>query len=372
MIRRSLMVFVLAVLVPCGAFGGALVRSATGPAPASIQAAVDQFRTDLGGANNGVGGTFSTGRREINWDGVADAFSSPNSLPPDFFNANSPRGVLFSTPGTGFQVSAKTGNSTLTPVRFGHINPTYPNEFQTFSPERLFSAIGSNITDVTFFVPDTGKQAFVSGFGSVFTDVDLVTSTTIQFFDQAGVSLGVFAVPSSPAGSQNLSFLGAIFTAGEKVGRVRITSGSIPLGANENPPFGSDVVVMDDFIYGEPQAAIGGCVSDANTLCLDGGNAGRFKVQVISRAPSQSLSQPAAAVGITADSGAFSFFTPNNIELTVKILDGRAFNGKTWVFIAAGSNVEYTVTVTDTVGGAVRTYANPAGTLASIADLQAF
>jgi len=368
MIRRCVLASGLFALIPGLAFGGAVIRQATGLSPASIQAAVDQFRADLGGANNGVGGTFASGRREINWDGVPDSFSSPNNFPANFFNSNSPRGVVFSTPGSGFQVSAKTGNPTLTPVRFGNINAGYPNEFQTFSPERLFTAIGDNVTEIVFFLPGTTSQAFVSGFGSVFTDVDSATSTTIQYFDQAGVSLGTFAVPASLPGSQTLSFLGVFFNAGERVSRVRITSGDAALGPNDNPP-GADVAVMDDFIYGEPQAVLAGCVSNANTLCLDGG---RFQIQVSARTPSQATSQLASAVGITPDSGAFWFFTGNNLDLLVKVLDGRTFNGKMWVFIAAASNIEYTVTVTDTLTAAVKTYFNPQGTLASIADIQAF
>ena len=367
MFRRSLLAFLVG-LFPCLAFGAAVVREATGPAPASIQAAVDQFRADLGGVNNGVGGTFASGRREINWDGVGDAVSSPNNLPANFFNSNSPRGAVFQTPGTGFQVSAKTGNPTLTPLRFGNINPGYPNEFQTFSPERLFTAIGSNVTDVVFFVPGSTTPASVIGFGSVFTDVDSATSTTIQFFDQAGASLGIVAVPASLPGSQSLSFLGVSFNGGERVGRVRITSGNAPLGPNDAPP-GTDVVAMDDFLYGEPQAVSAGCSSDASTLCLDGG---RFKVQVSARTPSQAASLPAGATGITSESGAFWFFSADNLDLLVKVVDGRAVNGKTWVFLGAASNIEYTVTVTDTVTGAVKTYFNPQGALASIADIEAF
>lgn len=75
-----------------------VARSASGADAASIQAAVDQFRADLGGANNSIGGTTTGGRREINWDGTPDTFSAPNNLPADFFNVNSPRGVVFSTP----------------------------------------------------------------------------------------------------------------------------------------------------------------------------------------------------------------------------------------------------------------------------------
>ena len=347
--------------------GEPIVRQAAGPSPASIAPVVDQFRADVGGTNNGVGGTFPSGRREINWDGVPDSFSAPNNLPANFFNANSPRGVVFSTPGSGFQVSAKSGNPTVTALRFGNINPTYPFDFQTFSPERLFTALDSNVTDVRFFVPGTSTQAFTNGFGVVFTDVDSPASTTLQFFDQTGNSLGTFAVPAL-LGNQNLSFLGVSFNAGERVSRVRITSGNTALGPDD-APFATDVVAMDDFIYGEPQPLLAGCLTDATSLCLGGG---RFKVRATFRTPSQTTSQAASPVPIASDSGAFTFFSANNLELLVKVVDGSAFNGRIWVFIGAASNVEYTVTVTDTTTVAVRTYFNPQGTLASTADLSAF
>ncbi len=330
---------------------------------------MDQFRADLGSTNNGVGGSFPSGHREINWDGVPDTFSAPNNLPANFFNVNSPRGVVFSTPGTGFQVSAKAGNPTVTALRFGNLNPNYINDFQTFSPERLFTALGSNITDVLFFTPGTTTPAVVSGFGVVFTDVDFATTATLQFFDPIGLSLGVFSVPALLPGSQNLSFLGVSFNAGEQVARVRITSGNFALGPDDNPGGGADIVAMDDFLYGEPRSLQAGCATDATTLCLNGG---RFKVQVSFRAPFQSTSQQATALGITSDSGAFSFFSANNLELLVKVVDGTAFNGRHWVFIGSATNVEFTVTVTDLASNAVRTYSNPQGTLASIADVTAF
>jgi hypothetical protein len=331
---------------------------------------VDQFRADLGGANNGVGGgTKPSGRREINWDGVPDAVAAPNNMPANFFNVNSPRGAVFSTPGSGFQISAKTGNPTVTALNFGNINPEYPSDFQTFSPERLFTALGSTVTDVAFFLPGTTTQAFTSGFGVVFTDVDSATSTTLQFFDQTGNSLGTFAAPASAVANQNLSFLGVSFNAGERVARVRITSGNAVFGSNDNPAGGADIVAMDDFIYGEPQSLQAGCLSDATSLCL--GN-GRFKVTATFRTPVQTAQQTASASPIASDSGAFSFFSANNLELLVKVVDGSGFNGKYWVFIGSASNVEYTVTVTDTSNGAVKTYFNPQGTLASTADVSAF
>ena len=73
------------------AAAAAEVFEAAGAIPDDIQATVDAFRAFLG-TNNGVGGSFSDGRREINWDAVPDAFAAPNLLPAGFFNVNSPRG----------------------------------------------------------------------------------------------------------------------------------------------------------------------------------------------------------------------------------------------------------------------------------------
>ncbi len=66
------------------------------------------------------------------------------------------------------------------------------------------------------------------------------------------------------------------------------------------------------------------------------------------------------------------FFSGGNLELVIKVVDGRAFNTFFWVFYGALSNVEYTITVTDTVTGKVRTYFNPQGRLGSVADTAAF
>lgn len=225
------------------------VRSAAGIAPANVQASVDQFRADLGALNPNVSGSFGSGRREINWDGVPDSFSAPNNLPANFFNVNSPRGVVFSTPGSGFQVSADSSNPTSTPVEFGNIDPNYPTFFQTFSAQRLFTVLGSNIVDVSFFIPGTTTPALTQGFGSVFSDVDIANTTSIQFFDASSASLGTFFAPNI-AGDETLSFLGVSFL-NPIISRVRITNGNQVLMPGNIAP---DLVVMDDFFYGEPIA----------------------------------------------------------------------------------------------------------------------
>src|SRR2546423_7222087 len=109
------------------AFAGPIVFSSSGATIASVTPARDNFRTAIGGGIvAGANGSFGGVRREINWDGVPDALSAPSLLPANFFNVNSPRGVVFSTPGTGFEVSANAG---IAPVDFGNINGTYPGNF---------------------------------------------------------------------------------------------------------------------------------------------------------------------------------------------------------------------------------------------------
>ncbi len=248
----------LATLAAVGAAGQAsaqVVRKGSGASAADIRAAVEAFRADLGTLNANVAGSRRSGRREINWDGVPDAFSAPNPMPPNFFNVNSPRGTVFSTPGVGFQLSARAVSGT--PVRFGNISSAFPTQFAAFSEERLFTAAGSVHTEVNFFVPGTATPATTRGFGVVFTDVDVLGSARIELFN-GPKSLGVYKAPAF-AGDAGMSFIGVSFADAE-ITRVRITSGSAVLGANVKEILPkTDLVVMDDFIYGEP-----GCYADCN------------------------------------------------------------------------------------------------------------
>ncbi len=113
----------------------------------------------------------------------------------------------------------------------------------------------------------------------------------------------------------------------------------------------------------------GSCTAGPNTLCL---NSSRFAVRVDWRVPSQGTNGAGYALPLTSDTGYFWFFSSNNVELVIKVVDGRTFNGFFWVFYGALSDVEYTITVTDMTTGVVKTYANPQGRLASVADTSAF
>jgi hypothetical protein len=216
-----------------------------------ITGAVKRFRALLGPDNGGAPGGRAAGRREINWDAVPDQFAAPQALPGRFFDAKvapRARGAVLRTPGDHVAVSADADNPSGAPVRFGDINPDYVGQFSTFSAERLFSPIGSNVVNLTFHVPGTTTRAVVRGFGAVYTDVDRTENTAFRFYGAGGRLLGRYTVPPAPG---RLSFLGVRF-ARRVVARVRIEYGSGPLGPADGVN-GYDAAVMDDFIYGEPR-----------------------------------------------------------------------------------------------------------------------
>ena len=238
-----------AALVGCAGGRGPsepmLFRGSTEP---EVLQALAAFTEMLGQPNNSTAlGSQSSGHRFINWDAIGAAFTNTNTFPGNFFNANSTRGLIMSTPGTGFRVS---GNN------FTDVNPTYAGQFGAFSIAKTFSPVGSNILDLTFQVPGTlGTNAGVHGFGAVFSDVDTATSTTMEYFDEGGRSLGVFAVPAAST-TRRTSFLGVHFPD-NIVSRVRINLGTAAIGAgvNDISTLGGtqDLVILDDFIYSEPR-----------------------------------------------------------------------------------------------------------------------
>ena len=138
MLRLSLGIFATLLSITT-IFGAPVVRTGSGATPGAIQAAVDQFRADLGTLNPNNGQSFQNGRREINWDGVPDQFASPNNMPANFFNVNSPRGAVFTTACSNatFRVSANAASGV--PVRFGELDPSYTSTFTTFSNQKLFT-----------------------------------------------------------------------------------------------------------------------------------------------------------------------------------------------------------------------------------------
>jgi hypothetical protein len=66
-------------------------------------------------------------------------------------------------------------------------------------------------------------------------------------------------------------------------------------------------------------------------------------------------------VPLTSHSGYFWFFSPDNPELFIKLVDDWANSGYYWVVFGAITTVEFTVTVTNTEDGQTQSYFNPLG-----------
>jgi hypothetical protein len=238
------------------------VFQAAGPDAASIQGAVNEFRARLGDNNLNNPGPLQKGRREINWDGGNPNVLDTTAPANPFLTFLNTRGSQFKTPGLGLsQAPPSGGPQGGLAVLFG--NPTYGKIFKAFSKSRLFTPVGSNITVASFSIPGTNglAPATVRGFGVVFTDVDQPdgrpgssvsnprSSTLIQYFDRNGALIFTSFVPASP-GEGNFSFFGIAFDDA-RIASVRIKTGDVAPGPNDDRQH--DIVMMDDFVYGEPQ-----------------------------------------------------------------------------------------------------------------------
>ncbi|MBI2215248.1 MAG: hypothetical protein HYU52_16485, partial [Acidobacteria bacterium] len=117
----------------------------------------------------------------------------------------------------------------------------------------------------------------------------------------------------------------------------------------------------------------GVCTPSTANLCL---NSNRFRVTLSAKDPRTAATGPGVASSFNANVGYYSIPAltgdATNIEVFVKVLDGRPINGKFWVFYGGLTDFELTITVTDMTTGAVKTYVRPGLTLAGGADTNAF
>jgi hypothetical protein len=110
----------------------------------------------------------------------------------------------------------------------------------------------------------------------------------------------------------------------------------------------------------------GTCRPGPDTLCL---LSNRFRVEVDWRNQYNGSSGRGAAVGLSQQTGLFTFTDRTNVEIVAKALD---FGDRVLFFYSTLSDLEYTITVTDTTTGAVKTYRNPAGNFCGGLDERAF
>lgn len=86
---------------------------------------------------------------------------------------------------------------------------------------------------------------------------------------------------------------------------------------------------------------------------------GRFAITASWTSPTTGAAGIAHPQPFTDLAGGFWFFSPNNPEVVVKLLDGTTVNGHPWFFWGALSDLEVTITLRDTRTGEVETVRKP-------------
>lgn len=117
-----------------------------------------------------------------------------------------------------------------------------------------------------------------------------------------------------------------------------------------------------------PSSASATCFPSSTAMCLNG----RFKVEATWQ-KSNGTTGPGRVVQLTPDSGYLWFFSPNNVEMILKVLNACSFSSHQWVFGGGLTDVRVDLKVTDTQTGDIKTYTNTLGTaFAPIQDTSAF
>jgi hypothetical protein len=230
-----------------------------------------------------------------------------------------------------------------------------------------------------------------TGTGAVFPQSD--RSGTFWFFNADNVELVVKVLDGSSINDHYWTFYGALTNVEYWVTVVdtelensrtyytpptssstlcgEFDDGSLP--ASNVPVEGGSLAALPFAAPARTTAAAGTCVGDDTTLCLLDG---RFAVTVDwvnqHAEGTTGVGHVAPGTGTSDKTGYFWFFNPVNVELVVKALDGGPVNGHFWFFYGSLSDVEYHITVTDTVSGQSRVYGNEPGGKCGRSDTAAF
>jgi len=160
-----------------------------------------------------------------------------------------------------------------------------------------------------------------------------------------------FSAAASGKGSGAFEYCVAANRGAERQGKIEIAAG-----------------VMIDVPQAGFDPAPVGCHQNDTTLCLLNG---RFEVRAAFRG--FSLEHGVGRLrSLSGGSGYVTFFNPANLEVLLKMIDGRTLNDHFWLFYGSLSNVGYVITASDTETGEVNFYCNPTGTFRSVGDTLAF
>jgi hypothetical protein len=280
------------------------------------------------------------------------------------------------TTGAAIQIGAPF---TLTGSRFGFdFNPTVDrirvvsDQDQDLRLNPDTGALAATDPNLAFAVGDVnaGDNPVVAGAGYT-NSLAGVTATTLYEIELGNDIL----VTQNPANNGTLNTIGPLgVSAIDSFVGFDISARSGTALAALNPGGGSALYRVDlptgaalrIGTIGTGSAAITGlaiapsagtCVPSTTALCLSGD---RFRVSV-SYQLENGTTGPGQAIPLTSASGYFWFFSADNIELDVKVLDACSAFGKFWVFASGLTNVGVTINVVDTETGTTKIYSNPPG-----------
>jgi virginiamycin B lyase len=320
----------------------------------NLQTTNDAAEGFAGGPDGAMWFTESPGARisRIASDGTITTFPLPAEFATSMGITNGPDGAIwFTDPTTG---------------RIGRI--TTAGDVTSYPVGDNAAPIGITTgPDGALWATDPGKNS-----------IEKITPTGgITIYPLAGAASGPASIAAGPDGALwftevNNNKIGRIDTAGSIIEVSIPTPMSAPLGIGQGPDgamwFTESTTTPERGKIGRIPIA---CFPDDHTLCL---NNGRFAVRSTWTDFQGNTGNGNVVSGVSSsDSGLFWFFGPDNWEVLIKVLNGCGVNSHYWVFGAASTNVQYTIHVTDTRTGEVRTYTNPLGTSASaITDAAAF
>ena len=187
----------------------------------------------------------------------------------------------------------------------------------------------------------------VTDVGFQLTVHDTVTGATRIYDSPAGAFASAADTNALPAADGVAAALGGDVEVHELAAAgLDRTAFAAPLGAADLVP---EMAPAAAEVAGGPQGETGGAspctpaslpVVPRPGLCLAGH---RFEVEATwDDVADEGVAQP---LPLSDDTGLFWFFSPSNVELVVKVLDGRPVNGRFWVFYGALTNVSYDLVV---------------------------
>ncbi len=307
-----------------GGDGGGLMTETSG-VTSVLESMLSGNRADAKGGGLAAGGAFS----------LIDSTVSGNSA------GQSGGGIHYRE-----ELSAKVWGSTITANQAGQDGGGIYAQAALFPTDSAMSLVGSILAGNTAHQYSDCFRMFSSGY-NVIGNADGCDNNSLDRKGTAAApldpKLGPLASQGGPTpvhallpGSPALDLVpAASCTPSDQLGQAR--SALCEAGAVEQPL--------------HPVCLPGGPV-----LCLAGG---RFRVTALWSG--NGTGGTATAAPLTGDTGNFWFFSPQNLEVTVKVIDGCALNDRWWVFTSGLTDRGVDLRVEDLFTGEVWTHHHNTG-----------